>query len=130
MEYIRSHPGEFAGKTWNRILDTWLAVDDSFDDHWIASLHLMGENIFLCSVFSLLSRRTPFGLAGKWDRSASSGDLPHLVSRSVLHFACRNALRHPIDPLLAVLTAYAVSRAWENVTRGPIVENLQTSPTV
>jgi 4-amino-4-deoxy-L-arabinose transferase-like glycosyltransferase len=131
MEYIRSHPGEFAGKTWNRILDTWLAVDDSFDDHWIASLHLMGENIFLCSVFSLLS------FAGLLLALRANGiealplaiclilfPVPYYISLAEMRY------RHPIDPLLAVLTAYAVSRAWENVTRGPIVENLQTSPTV
>jgi 4-amino-4-deoxy-L-arabinose transferase-like glycosyltransferase len=130
MEYIRSHPGEFVGKTWNRILDTWTAVDDSFEDHWIASLHLLGGNIFLCSAFSLLS------FAGLLLALRANGieplplaiclilfPVPYYISLATMRY------RHPIDPLLTVLTAYAVSRAWENVTRRPIVENLQTSPT-
>lgn len=130
VEFIRSHPGEFVGKTWNRILDTWTAVDDSFEDHWIASLHLIGENIFLCSVFSLLSfaglllalranRIEPLPLA----ICLILFPVPYYISLAEMRY------RHPIDPLLTVLTAYAVSRAWENVTRRPMVENLQTSPT-
>jgi 4-amino-4-deoxy-L-arabinose transferase-like glycosyltransferase len=130
VEFIRSHPGEFVGKTWNRILDTWTAVDDSFEDRWIASLHLIGEDIFLCTVFSLLS------FAGLLLALRANGieplplaiclilfPVPYYISLAEMRY------RHPIDPLLTVLTAYAVSRAWENVTRRPIVENLQTSPT-
>jgi 4-amino-4-deoxy-L-arabinose transferase-like glycosyltransferase len=130
LEFIRSHPGEFVGKTWNRILDTWTAVDDSFEDRWIASLHLIGEDIFLCSVFSLLS------FAGLLLALRANGieplplaiclilfPVPYYISLAEMRY------RHPIDPLLTVLTAYAVSRVWENVTRRPLVENLQTSPT-
>lgn len=130
VEFIRSHPGEFVGKTWNRILDTWTAVDDSFDDHWIASLHLIGEHIFLCAVFSLLS------FAGLLLALRANGiealplaiclvlfPVPYYISLAEMRY------RHPIDPLLTVLTVYAVSRVWEKVSRRPIVENLQTSPT-
>jgi len=130
VEFIRSHPGEFAGKTWNRILDTWTAVDDSFEDRWIASLHLIGEDIFLCSVFSLLSFA---GLLLALRANAIEPlplaiclimfPIPYYISLAEMRY------RHPIDPLLTVLTAYAISRVWENVTRRPLVENLQTSST-
>jgi 4-amino-4-deoxy-L-arabinose transferase-like glycosyltransferase len=128
--FIRSHPGEFVGKTWNRILDTWTAVDDSFDDHWIASLHLTGEHIFLCSLLSLLS------FVGLLLASLANGieafplatclilfPVPYYISLAGMRY------RHPIDPFLTILTAYVISRAWGNVTRRPIVENPQTSPT-
>jgi 4-amino-4-deoxy-L-arabinose transferase-like glycosyltransferase len=130
VEFIKSHPGEFVGKTWNRILDTWTAVDDSFNDRWIASLHLVGEHIFLCSIFSLLS------FAGLLLALRENGIEPLPLAICLILFPAPYYIslaemryRHPIDPLLTVLTAYVVSRAWESVTRRPIVENLQTSPT-
>jgi len=130
VEFIRSHPKEFVRKTSSRILDTWTAVDNSFYDRWISSLHLMGEDIFLCSIFSLLS------FAGLILALRANGTDPLPLAICLILFPAPYYIslaemryRHPIDPLLTILTVYVVSRTWEHVTERPGAESLQTSPT-
>lgn len=131
VEFIKTHPGEFVGKTWHRVLDTWTAVDNSFNDRWIASLSLIGEYIFLCSVFSLLS------FAGLLLALRANGIEPIPLAICLILFPAPYYIslaemryRHPIDPLLTVLTVYFVSWVWESVSQRSIVEKLQASPTV
>jgi 4-amino-4-deoxy-L-arabinose transferase-like glycosyltransferase len=125
VEFIKSHPGEFVKKTWGRILNTWTAKDDSFLDGWITFFNLQGEDIFLCSLFSFLSfvglllalrayGAEPLPLAF----CLILFPLPYYISLGEIRY------RHPIDPLLTILTVYAVSWVWENVTQRPAVENL------
>jgi 4-amino-4-deoxy-L-arabinose transferase-like glycosyltransferase len=130
VEFIKSHPDEFIGKTWHRVLDIWTAVDNSFNDRWIASLNLIGEYIFFCSVFSLLSFAGLF-MALRANRIESLPlaiclilfPAPYYISLAELRY------RHPIDPLLTILTVYVISRVWESVTQRPVAEILQASST-
>ncbi|HWF13426.1 MAG TPA: glycosyltransferase family 39 protein [Candidatus Acidoferrales bacterium] len=128
VRYIESHPGEFVKKTGGRVIDTWTAVDNSFTDRWVSSLHLVGAEIFFCVVFSLLSFA---GLV--LALRANSIDpiplaiclilfpAPYYISLAEMRY------RHPLDPILTVLTAYVVSRIWQHVSERTAVENLQTS---
>src|SRR5450432_307572 len=55
IAYIKAHPREFIEKSWNRILDTWSAREDSWIDGWISALHLSRLDIWVCSAFSVIS---------------------------------------------------------------------------
>jgi 4-amino-4-deoxy-L-arabinose transferase-like glycosyltransferase len=124
VQYIESHPGEFVKKTRDRMIDTWTAVDNSFADRWVSSLHLIGEEIFFCSAFSLLS----FAGLVLALRANSTDPIPLAICLILFPAPYYISLaemryRHPIDPLLTVLTAYVIFRIWEHVTKrtvGPI----------
>lgn len=129
VAYIKAHPGEFAKKTWNRILDTWTASENSWVDGWIAALQLSREDVWLCSAFSLLS------LAGLLLALRNHGmdslplaiclivfPIPYYITNTTLRY------RHPIDPLMAIFAAYALSRLWAALFPRPAMEPLRTLP--
>ncbi len=127
VAYIKAHPGEFIKKSWSRILDTWSAREDSWVDGWIAALHLSREDIWLCSAFSAVS------FAGLLLALRANGmnSLPLtmcLVVFPIPYYVTHTALRyrHPIDPLMTILSAYALSRLWRAMTPHPVTEHLQT----
>lgn len=128
VEFIKSHPGEFVKKTLDRILNIWTAKDDSFGDGWITFFSLQGSDIFMCSIFSLLSF---VGLLLAL-RAYGAEPLPLAICLILFPLPYYISLgemrhRHPIDPLLTILAVYAVSWVWKNVTRRPAVEALQAS---
>ena len=125
IAYIQAHPGEFLKKSWSRVVDTWSARDDSWIDAWIAALHLSREDIWLCSAFSAIS------LAGLLLalRAAGLDSLPLALCLAVFpipYYITHTALRyrHPIDPLLTIFAAYAVSRLWRFFSSRPAMESL------
>src|SRR5579862_158453 len=126
MAFIKSHPKEFIKITWNRILDTWSAKDDSLADGWIMALHLRNEDIWLCSFFSVLS------FAGLLLALRAQGmeplplalcvflfPLPYYISLAEMRY------RHPIDPFLTISAVYAVSRLWRAISPRAAIEPLQ-----
>jgi 4-amino-4-deoxy-L-arabinose transferase-like glycosyltransferase len=125
--YIKAHPGEFARKTWGRILDTWTANQNSWVDGWIAALQLSREDVWVCSAFSVLS------LAGLLLALRNYGmdslplviclivfPIPYYITNTTLRY------RHPIDPLMTILAAYAISRLWAALAPRPAMQSLQT----
>jgi dolichyl-phosphate-mannose-protein mannosyltransferase len=127
VAYIKAHPGEFIKKSWSRVLDTWSARDDSWVDAWIAALHLSREDIWLCSVFSVVS------FAGLLLAVLTQGmeSLPPamcLVLFPIPYYITHTALRyrHPIDPLMTIFAVYALSRLWRALSQRPAIEKLQT----
>lgn len=129
LAYIKAHPGEFMRKTWSRVLDTWGSTEDSVKDAWVAALHLSREDVWLCSAFSVLS------LAGLLLALHEKGldalpvvlcpivfPLPYYITHTALRY------RHPIDPFLAILAVYAVSKLWTlrgDVTSPEPIEELE-----
>jgi hypothetical protein len=126
MAFIKSHPKEFIKITWNRILDTWSAKDDSLADGWIMALHLRNEDIWLCSFFSVLS------FAGLLLALHARGmeplplalcvflfPLPYYISLAEMRY------RHPIDPFLTIFAVYASSRLWHAISPRAAIEPLQ-----
>ena len=93
IAYIKAHPKEFLKTTWNRILDTWSAKEDSLVDGWIMALHLSRPGYLACSLFSVIS----FAGLLLALRTCGMEVLPlgicHITfSNSVLHFARGDAL--------------------------------------
>jgi hypothetical protein len=113
LAYIEGHPGEFLRKFWYRVFDTWTAREDSRQDGWVAALHLGREDIWLCSAFSVI---TFTGILLAW-REQGLESVPLALSVllfPVPYYITHTALRyrHPIDPLMTIFAAYAVSRMW------------------
>jgi hypothetical protein len=128
VAYIKEHPGEFLKKSWGRILETWSAREDSWNDTWVKALHLSREDIWLCSLFSVLSfaglvlalRETG------WDSLPVAlcliiFPIPYYITHTGLRY------RHPIDPLMTIFAVYAAARLWSLVVPRPAIEKLQTS---
>jgi dolichyl-phosphate-mannose-protein mannosyltransferase len=127
VAFIQAHPREFIKKSWNRVLDTWSAREDSWVDGWIAGLHLSRVDIWLCSAFSVVS------LAGLLLALRAIGmdalplamclvlfPIPYYITHTALHY------RHPIDPLMTIFAVYAISRLWRALSPRPAMESLQT----
>lgn len=127
IAYVKSHPREFIKNSWSRILDIWSAKDDSLADGWVTTLHLRNQDVWLCSVFSVLS------FAGVILALRTHGmesfplvlcvflfPIPYYVTLVEYRY------RHPIDPLLTIFAVYAVSRLWRARSPRPAMESLQT----
>lgn len=108
--FIESHPKRFLRLTLGRFVDTWAATYDSRVEPWIVALHLQKADVWFSSIFSILSL-TGIILALK-NRNAES--LPLAICLMVLpipYYLTHTSLRyrHPIDPMMTILTIYAIS---------------------
>jgi len=128
VSYIKENPGEFLKKSWSRVLDTWSAREDSWNDGWVKALGLSREDVWLCSAFSVLS------FAGLVLALYETGldsmpvalclivfPIPYYITHTALRY------RHPIDPLMTIFAAYAIARLWNAVSPRPAVQKLQAS---
>jgi hypothetical protein len=127
VAYIKAHPREFIKKSWNRILDTWSAREDSWVDGWIAALHLSRVDIWACSAFSVIS----FAGLLLALRAIGLDSLPLaicLVLFPIPYYITHTALRyrHPIDPLMTIFAVYAISRLWRAMSPRATMKTLQT----
>jgi 4-amino-4-deoxy-L-arabinose transferase-like glycosyltransferase len=112
IEFITSHPADFLRLTCNRIISTWTGVPDSLADlpglPALTLLQYLWSAIFSALAFTGLvmswrakNRYTPvFALA--------LGIFPLVYY--LTHISMR--YRYPIDPIMTVLAAYAVYRAF------------------
>jgi 4-amino-4-deoxy-L-arabinose transferase-like glycosyltransferase len=130
MDYIKTHPTEFIKKTWNRILDTWSAKDDSEADGWIGALHLQREDVWLCSSFSVLALAgLILALQENWIECLPLAlcllffPLPYYISLAEMRY------RHPIDPFMTIFAAYAVARLWGALNPRSTFQKLHASTT-
>src|SRR5579864_8178043 len=128
VAYIKENPREFLKKSWSRVLDTWSAREDSWNDGWVTALGLSREDVWLCSAFSVLS------FAGLVLALYETGldSLPValcLIVFPIPYYITHTALRyrHPIDPLMTIFAVYAIARLWNAVSPRPALQKLQTS---
>ena len=90
------------------------------------ALHLRSQDIWLCSLFSVLS------FAGLLLALRARGmevlplvlciflfPIPYYISLAEMRY------RHPIDPFLTIFAVYAVASFWRAIARRPAVEPLQ-----
>ena len=130
IAYIKSNPGEFLKKSWGRFLDTWSAREDAWSDTWMKALHLSREDVWVCSIFSVLS------LAGillalfdtGWEALPAAlcvivFPIPYYITHTALRY------RHPIDPIMTIFAVYAVAKLWRTIKPRPLLENLPASAT-
>jgi hypothetical protein len=119
VEFIETHPRFFLKSALDRIVDTWTGIADVPTDRWVSSaLHAGSAYICFTSTFSLL------GFAGIYLTWRSSGweaapvwiapivfPLTYYLTHSILRY------RHPVDPVVTILAAYALVRARALVSR-------------
>ena len=131
VQFIESHPAKFMKYTWNRILDTWSAKDNSATDRWLGVLHLQREDVWLYSLFSVLALA---GLVLALEKRGAEAlplvmcvivfPLPYYITVTEMRY------RHPMDPFLAIFAVYAVSRFARlrgAITTPEPIEDLQTT---
>jgi len=109
VHFMRTHPAEVARFQFHRFLETWTSYSDSFADIWATrklSLRadlLMNYGLTLLTLLGLLvaRRKTPV---------AALPLLNVIVFFPIVYYICHTTprYRHPIDPVLSMLSAYAV----------------------
>lgn len=129
VAYIKSNPREFFRKSWDRLIDTWSAREDAWNDTWMKALHLSREDIWLCSAFSMLSFA---GIAlalldTGWEALPAAlclivFPIPYYITHTALRY------RHPIDPIMTIFAVYAIGKLWRAVRTQSALKSLQASP--
>jgi hypothetical protein len=110
INYIASDPGRFLRATWYRFIETWLGVDGPFVDVW-ARYSWKGRIPLVSNLIVVL-----IGLAGLlcFCREKSGFFFPCAISLliyPVVYYVTHPALRYrlPIDPVLVVMAAFAIT---------------------
>lgn len=136
LQFIRTHPRQFLRLTWNRFAQTWTALDDSLLEILPrANLRLRLEILFNCAL-SLLAFFGLYFLSKDGNFSALPLAIVVFLFPAVYYLTHTTArYRHPIDPLLVFLAAFALWTAANRVrtparsrTRGPASSNTSLQP--
>ena len=113
VDFIRSHPAATSRLVFHRFMETWTGFTDSFADIWAGGNVSLRASLLLNYSFTLLS------LAGLLlaRRASAVLSLPLLnlmLVFPVVYYVCHTdpRYRQPIEPVMAVLTAFALARAY------------------
>lgn len=116
IAFIESHPRLFLKNLTERIVDNWAATYDSRVEPWILTLHLSRVDVWFSSIFSLVCFAGMFlSLRAKWWDALPLAmclllfPIPYYITHTALRY------RHPIDPFMTILAAYALARLWSAV---------------
>lgn len=108
LRFIREHPWLFVWLTWKRIVFTWTGFW-SFAPDYASHEPYQAPNIVFCSTFTLLMLS---GLTSmwRWRRQWIVPYLAVLAAFPAVYYITHPTMdyRHPIDPLLVILSAYAL----------------------
>jgi 4-amino-4-deoxy-L-arabinose transferase-like glycosyltransferase len=113
LAFIRENPGVFLRLTLGRFLDTWTARYEIETETWVKALHVGPEYAVFYSLFSMLAI-TGMLLAS---RALGTDSLPLsfcLIFFPMIYYVThtRAHYRHPIDPVMTILSVYAVGKLW------------------
>jgi 4-amino-4-deoxy-L-arabinose transferase-like glycosyltransferase len=119
IAFIRENPGVFLRLTLERFLDAWTAKYEIQTERWVVALHVGAEYEVFYSLFSVLA------IAGMVlaTRAHGTDSLPLsfcLVFFPMIYYVThtRAHYRHPIDPVMTILSVYAVGYLWPDRTTG------------
>ena len=131
LAYIREHPKDFLRNFSSRFLDTWTASYDSRVDPWTLALHLGRADFWCCAAFSFISF-LGLALSLRWRTNDSLVMAMCLLLLPIPYYLTHTAprYRHPSDPFMTILSAYAAVRLWEVFTRRPKREAIAVETTV
>ena len=109
IQFIKTHPADVARFQFHRVLETWTGNSDSFADIWaMRSFTLRCELLmnYGLALFTLVGML----IAHRKMRLLSLPLLNVIVLYPVVYYLCHTAprYRHPMDPLLTLLSAYAL----------------------
>jgi len=110
IQFIRSHPADTLRFQYHRVMETWTGYSDSFMDIWRgAPASLRGELLLSYSLTILM-------LVGLLLARRRCGQnffplLNAILFFPVVYYICHTnpRYRHPIDPVIVLLAAYAVT---------------------
>ena len=129
IAYIERNPQAFVKNFSDRFLDTWAATYDSRVDPWIVALRLGRTDVWFCAAFSLLSFvGLIFAVRSNWADSLPLAmclvlfPIPYYLTHTALRY------RHPIDPLMTILTVHAAVQLLAFVTKRPIPRTPESRP--
>lgn len=118
LEFIRSHPGIAVELTWERFVAFWTGIAEPLQV-WKTTDSVLIRGLMLCNTLAamgalvgivvLLRRGSPF----TFPTAVYPVVFPwvYYVTHPNLRY------RHPIDPVVLLLTAVAAAAAWEMLTR-------------
>ena len=131
VAYIEEHPKEFLRNFSSRFADTWAASYDSRVDPWVRALHLNRAEVWFCTAFSVISL-LGLGLALRSEWNDSLLIATCLVLFPIPYYLTHTALRyrHPIDPFMTILSAYAAVRLSELLARRAQLEDSRVTAPV
>jgi 4-amino-4-deoxy-L-arabinose transferase-like glycosyltransferase len=124
LNFIRENPGVFAWLTWKRFVFTWTGFW-SLEPEYARNEPFQLPNIFFCSTLTLLML-AGLVLLGRHRREWILPYAAVLGAYPAVYYVTHPGVeyRHPIDPVLVILIAYAVvwfldrRRAHERMWRG------------
>jgi len=116
IAWIRAHPGEFLYDTWHRFVDNWTGFDDPVTDlahgplwaNFVDFLGLLFPLLTFAGVLLAYRQRTPYAFP------FAAAILFFPVVYYVTHTSLR--YRHPIDPLMTVLSAFSLVTLCSKIT--------------
>jgi 4-amino-4-deoxy-L-arabinose transferase-like glycosyltransferase len=109
IDFIRTHPSDAARFQFHRFMETWTGHSDSFADIWAMHSPVLRADL-LMNYGLAIATFTGLLLAYRRTRILSLPLLNVIVFFPIVYYVCHTTprYRHPIDPILAVLSAYAV----------------------
>jgi hypothetical protein len=117
VDYIKAHPGVFLKRSFERFVDTWTANYDSRTDPWLVAVGVREKYVIFTTAFALF---TLVGLlaAGRDVGAASAPLILSLLVFPIIYYITHSAARyrHPVDPVMCILSVYAVSYLWTAVS--------------
>lgn len=115
VSYIRSHPAEFVRLTLRRVFLFWTGMGQRAggDISWIIVFHAMFTTVFGLAGLVLLLRRQK-ALALMYTLPLLIFPLPYYITHADFRY------RLVLDPLLTILAAYSITRAYAAMTEKPI----------
>jgi len=109
VQFIKTHPADVARFQFHRFMETWTGNSDSFADIWAMRIFtlrcelLMNYGLALFTLIGML-------IAHRKMRLLSLPLLNVIVFFPLVYYLCHTTprYRHPMDPVLALLSAYAL----------------------
>jgi hypothetical protein len=107
--FIEAHPATFLKSSFDHFVDTWTAAGDIPTDRWVIALHARTPYLWFSAIFSLLA----FAGLLLGCRFLGAEIIPLLITLLVFplpYYIAHSGLRyrHPIEPVMTVLAAYAL----------------------
>jgi 4-amino-4-deoxy-L-arabinose transferase-like glycosyltransferase len=109
VQFIKTHPADTARFQFHRFMETWTGYRDPFADIWATKIPLLRAELLMNYTLTMF---TFLGLLFAYRRigALSLPLLNAVVFFPIVYYVCHTGARyrHPIDPLLAILSGYAV----------------------
>ena len=118
VQFIKTHPADVLRFQFHRFMETWTGNSDSFADIWSTHKPLLRAQLLLnytLTIFAFLGLL----FAHRKGPRLSLPLLNVVVVFPIVYYLCHTTARyrHPIDPVLAILSAYAVAHCARAIPR-------------